>query len=83
MEIIFEQLFVDHLKNCPAEFQNHFRYYYELLKQASNLKEVEGVKKLGTSKTDYKLVIGKCRIGMQLENSTVTFVCFIFNPYLK
>jgi hypothetical protein len=83
MEIRLETLFVTHLKNCPVAFQMQFRHCYEGLKVANKLTEVEGIVAIGKSKTHFKLLIGRSKIGLRLDERLVVIICFIHNEFLE
>lgn len=64
MDIVLEPLFIEYYDKCPSDFKMHFRHSYEALEAANKITEVEGIVPLHGSKTDYKLLIDKSRIGI-------------------
>ena len=81
MVILIEKLFIGELKKCPAGFQLAFRKAYQQLKAVDKPTEVKGV--IQIEKKLYKLIIGKSRIALRVESSTLIIGCFLYNQFYK
>lgn len=81
MVVELEQLFINQLKKCPLNFQLQFRKIYQQLKVVDKPTEVKFVLGNRTKRNEFKLLLGKSRIALKVENEILKFICFTYNEY--
>lgn len=75
MKLEFKTSFVKDLERVrDASLRNRIRETIEQVERAQSLQEVENVKKLRGGERYYRIRIGDYRLGLVLEEDTVTFV---------
>ena len=63
MEIVLKDFFIESLEKCPIDFQENFRKVYQQLKAVDHPQEVKGISATSGSRSFFKILIGKSRIG--------------------
>jgi mRNA interferase RelE/StbE len=75
LKLEFKTSFVKDLERVrDASLRNRIRETIEQVERAQSLQEVENVKKLRGGERYYRIRIGDYRLGLVLEEDTVTFV---------
>lgn len=78
MNVEFRHSFAQDLRAIKNKrLRNRVRRIIELVEQAENLHDIEGIKKLRGGERYYRIRVGDYRIGLLVEENTVTFVRFL------
>jgi len=78
VNVKFKRSFIKDLKGIKDQrLTARVRETIEIVEQAQNLLEIGGMKKLSGGSHYYRIRIGDYRLGLTVENDTVTFVRFL------
>lgn len=78
MKVIFKRSLARDLKQIRnRSLLEKVRALIEQMEQASSLNELDHVRKISDSRVYYRVRIGDYRLGLRLENDTVTLIRFL------
>jgi len=73
MNVEFKSSFVKDLKKIREKrLQSQVRELIERVETAGSMTELENVKKISGSDTYYRIRLGDYRVGLKIENDTIT-----------
>jgi mRNA interferase RelE/StbE len=78
LKVKYKRSFIRDLKRVKdVPVKNQVRETIELIEQAQNLRQIKNIRKLREGDRYYRIKIGDYRLGLILEDDSLTFVRFL------